>query len=109
MRLNMKWTSQKILGAILVLVALIGFVSVADEFRHMGELLGVCSILAAGLILLIAEAKLKIFQGIALQWISYCLILSIPLGGVVLDNMVMGISIGLCAGVALSCSLRKND
>jgi hypothetical protein len=39
-------------GLILVLAAGIGFLTVADDLRHKGELFGVGSILAAGLVLL---------------------------------------------------------
>ena len=38
-------------GVILVLLAIVGFLTVADDLRHKGELLQVGSVLAAGLVL----------------------------------------------------------
>ena len=39
-------------GIILTLLGLIGFLTIADDLRHKGELLGVGSILMCGLVLL---------------------------------------------------------
>ena len=39
-------------GIILTLLGLIGFLTIADDLRHKGELLGVGSILISGLVLL---------------------------------------------------------
>ena len=38
------------IGITLILLGVIGFLTVADDLRHKGELLGVGSILAAGLV-----------------------------------------------------------
>ena len=42
----------RIIGVFLILLGIVGFLTVADDFRHMGELLGVGSILVSGLLLL---------------------------------------------------------
>jgi len=42
----------RVLGIILILAGIIGFLTVADDLRHKGELLGVGSILMGGLVLL---------------------------------------------------------
>jgi len=42
----------RVFGIILILAGIIGFLTVADDLRHKGELLGVGSILVSGLILL---------------------------------------------------------
>ena len=39
------------LGFILIAVGVLGFLTVADDMRHTGELIGVGSIVAAGLVL----------------------------------------------------------
>jgi len=43
----------KVLGAALVALGVLGFVTVADDWRHTGEVLGVGSLLFAGVILLL--------------------------------------------------------
>jgi hypothetical protein len=45
-----KWT--RVLGAALILLGLAGFLTVADDLRHKGELFGVSTVLASGLVLL---------------------------------------------------------
>jgi uncharacterized protein (TIGR03382 family) len=42
---------------VLVVVACIGFVTVADDLDHKGELFGVSGILVAGLVLLVAGSR----------------------------------------------------
>ncbi len=44
---TLKWV-----GAVLVTVGVVGFLTVADDLRHTGEILGVGLILTAGLLLL---------------------------------------------------------
>ena len=41
----------RVTGVVLVAVAIVGFLTVADDLRHIGELIGVGSILVAGLLL----------------------------------------------------------
>jgi len=42
----------RVFGIMLVLAGVIGFLTVADDLSHKGELIGVASILIAGLIIL---------------------------------------------------------
>jgi hypothetical protein len=39
----------RIAGFIIIGIAVIGFTTLADEFRHMGELIGVCGVLIFGI------------------------------------------------------------
>ncbi len=48
------------LGIILILAGIIGFLTVADDLRHKGELLGVGSILISGLVLLVISFRPKL-------------------------------------------------
>jgi hypothetical protein len=51
----------KVLGAALITLSVLGFMTVADDWRHTGELLGVGSVLIAGVVLLlIALARGKV-------------------------------------------------
>jgi hypothetical protein len=96
------YTLYKITGGVLIFFAIIGFFTVADDLRHTGELIGVSSILLAGIILLLTGLNLKIFSKIALQWLALCILLSIPFGGVYLDNMPLGIGTGIIIGMILA-------
>ncbi len=100
-------TWPRVTGGILILIALLGYCTVADEFHHFGEFLGVTCILASGIILLIKDSKLNRFKNLALEWISVSLIFSIPFGGIVLDNMPLGIAIGLSTGIITAIAIGK--
>jgi hypothetical protein len=77
----------KILGLILIICSIIGYLTVADDIRHTGEFIGVSGVLISGIIFIFFDIKLSIFKRLSLQWIAICISLSIPLGGVLLDNM----------------------
>ena len=97
----------RLFGIILTIIALLGYCFVADEFRHIGEFLGVTSILIAGIILLIKDSKFDLFRNFAIQWVSFCLLICIPIGGLLLDNMPLGLVIGLAFGILLAYIFRK--
>jgi drug/metabolite transporter (DMT)-like permease len=44
-----KWS--RFLGVALILLGVIGFLTVADDLRHTGELLGVSAVLVSGVVL----------------------------------------------------------
>jgi len=50
-------TWHKVLGSALVVLASLGFLTVADDLRHTGELLGVSSVLVAGVALLLVAFR----------------------------------------------------
>jgi hypothetical protein len=102
------YSFYKIAGAVLIFFAIIGFFTVADDLRHTGELIGVSSILLVGIILLITGLNLKVFRRIALQWLALCILLSIPFGGVYLDNMPLGIGIGIIIGIIIALIFGMN-
>jgi len=47
----------RVLGIILILIGIMGFLTVADDLRHKGELFGVGSTLIIGLVLLAASFR----------------------------------------------------
>jgi hypothetical protein len=89
----------KILGLMLIICSIFGYFTIADDFRHTGEFIGVSSVLVSGIIFLLVENKLTIFKNFSLQWLAIFILLSIPLGGVLLDKMFLGISIGIVLGI----------
>ncbi len=48
------------LGIILILMGMIGFLTIADDLRHKGELLGVGSVSIGGLVLLAVSFRPKL-------------------------------------------------
>lgn len=108
MSIKKKLTTYQILGGFLALSGVIGYLTVADELRHFGEFLGVSGVFVSGLIFLLIDLKLSIFQKIALQWVPICLLASIPFGGIVIDSIPIGICIGLILGIVLSVIFGRN-
>jgi hypothetical protein len=96
------YSFYKIAGTVLILFGIVGFFTVADDLRHTGEFIGVSSILLAGIILLLTGLNLKIFRKIALQWLALCILLSIPIVGVYLDNMPLGAGTGIIIGIIIA-------
>jgi len=101
--------TYKLIGSFLILGGVFGFFIVADEFKHIGELIGVSGIFLAGIILLIAGFNLIIFRKFSLQWLAYCILFSIAIGGFVLDNMLIGVGIGIIIGIVLAGLLGKRN
>jgi hypothetical protein len=87
----MMW--RNILGIFLVVLGVVGFLTVADDLRHTGEMWGVGSVLVAGFVLL---GSLRV-KKLALQWLALGLLAGI-LVGAGLDNMPLGIGLGAALG-----------
>ena len=87
----------RVLGAALVLAAGFGFVFVADDLDHTGELLGTGSLLVAGVALLAGSIPSPVSAALELRWLA-ALVLAGALAGAVLDRMVVGVVAGLVAG-----------
>jgi len=47
------------LGSLLVLTGLIGFTTVADDLRHLGEFLAVSALLIMGIVLIVISIRSK--------------------------------------------------
>lgn len=100
--------AYKLVGACLVLCGVFGYLTVADEWRHTGEFLTVSGIFLAGIILLIVGFKLKVFEKLSLQWLAYCILISIAIGGIVLDNILLSLGFGIGIGLILAFFVGKN-
>ena len=91
----MRW--HRVLGAVLVAIGLIGFVTVADDLRHSGETWGVGTILVAGLVLLAAGSQRPLLGRLALHWLAFGMLAGAVLGGG-LDNLPLGVGLGAAVG-----------
>ena len=103
---------NKVFGSILIVVALLSYLTIADDLRHIGEFLGVSTILIAGIILLgggFFPGRVPLMTS---RGLSIGLLCGIPVGGL-LDNMILGPLMGFGVGVVFSIALayrkRKID
>lgn len=97
----------RIIGLALTALAIIGFFTVADEFRHTGELYGNIGVLLAGIVLSIAGFENPLSRRLRLYWLAIGLGIGLLLGAA-LDNMLLGMAIGILIGASIMALRRKN-
>jgi hypothetical protein len=98
----------KLAGGALVALAGIGFLTVADELRHIGELFGVLGILLSGVAFLLAGFFPKASSLIALQWVAVGIGIGM-IGGAATDRMVAGVCVGTLLGLLLGYYMRSRS
>ncbi len=89
-----------VVGLVMVGLSLVGYATVADELRHIGEFAGVSALLVAGLAL-IGDAYHLMAHWVALRWIAAGVLLGAILGTAI-DATVVGFGVGLIAGIAVA-------
>ncbi|MEW6366674.1 MAG: hypothetical protein AB1714_18750 [Acidobacteriota bacterium] len=102
----MRW--QRRVGAVLVVLGLIGFLTVADDLRHTGEIWGVGAILAAGLMLLATGSKHPLTRRFSPHWLGFGLLAGAVLGAG-LDKMPLGVGLGSAVGMLAALCLAKRQ
>jgi hypothetical protein len=102
-------TTYSFLGLLCIFISITGYLTIADDFRHTGEFIGVSCIFLSGIIFLLAGLKPGIFKMLAIQWVPVGILMSIPIGGILLDNMQAGFIIGLSIGIIFAFAFRKRD
>lgn len=91
---------DRVAGWSLLAAASVGYLVVADDLRHTGELVGVSALLVAGLLLLLARgADLRLLRRLPLRSMAAGIFPGILLGAG-LDRMLLGVGIGLVSGAA---------
>jgi hypothetical protein len=83
---------------VLVVLGVIGFLTVADDWRHKGELIGVGSVLVGGIILVGTGSQRPILRRVAMPYLAFGLFAGAVLGAV-LDNMMLGVGVGGALGL----------
>jgi hypothetical protein len=96
----------KIAGLVLAAFACIGFLTVADEFRHIGELFGVIGILLSGIAFLIAGFFPKLSTVLALQGVAVGIGIGM-IGGAASDRMDAGVCVGTVFGLIIGYFMRS--
>lgn len=94
----------RISGGLVVVVGVLGFLTVADDVRHTGELWGSASLLTAGMCLLLAGYGCAISRWLAVQWFALGLLAGVPVGAW-LDDMPMGVAV--CAAIGLGVAYLR--
>src|SRR5512144_2476419 len=89
------------LGLVLIVAAVAGFVTVADDSRHTGELFAVAGILISGVALLAAGTYTRASSVVALQWLPVGIGLGM-LCGAAADKVALGVSLGTALGLLLA-------
>ena len=88
------------LGVCMVALSLVGYLTVADDLRHVGEFAGVSALLLAG-VALVGDAYRVLARVLALRWVAAGVLLGSTLGTSI-DATAAGLGLGLTAGVAVA-------
>jgi hypothetical protein len=93
------------IGSLLVVIACVGFATVADDFRHSGEFFAVSGILVSGLALLASGLFPKLRHFLALHWICAGVVVGL-LAGALVDRAALGFGAGVALGLLLAYLFR---
>ncbi len=85
------------LGIVLIVMGCMGFVTVADDLRHTGELFGVAAILTIGVLLVASEWNLPISRRLPLRWVAVAIGTGAMVGAAI-DRVAMCTSCGAVLG-----------
>lgn len=94
----MSWA--RVVGSLFVALGALGFLTVADDLNHVGEVLGVGSIFAIGALLIVGSMKAG-----STRFAVWGLAGAIGIGavaGAAMDNMPVGVGGGLAVGLAVA-------
>jgi len=94
-----------VLGSVLIIVSVVGFATVADDLRHVGELLAVTSIVIAGLALVVASFPNPASRNLSLPWVAAGSLVG-SLAGAATDHMAIGVGGGVVLGCILAATIR---
>jgi uncharacterized membrane protein (UPF0136 family) len=88
-------------GSLIVSLGIVGFLTVADDLRHLGEVLGVGSVFLIGALLVGAGQTRSEFARNAMCGIACGLAVG-GIVGVAIDNMPVSLGSGLAIGAAVA-------
>ncbi len=97
--------ARRAAGFVLVAAACVGFVTVADDFRHAGEFFAVGGLLAAGLALVLDGVPLPIARRTPLRWVAVGIGIG-ELAGAAAGHLPAGVVCGALAGAIGSAALE---
>jgi len=96
-------------GALLVVIGAAGFLTVADDLHHVGEVLGVGSVFFVGILLLVAGSP-KSRAGRLAVWSLAGAVAMGAVAGAATDNVPVGVGGGLIIGLVMAAVAgRRRD
>lgn len=93
---------RRVLGGCLFVIGVLGFLTIADDLRHTGELFGVGAVMVAGAALFVSPAVRRV----ALQWLALGLLVGAAVGAGV-DRTRAGVVLGAAVGLFLAFATGK--
>jgi hypothetical protein len=96
------------IGTVLVVAALAGFLTVADDIRHTGEFFAVAGVFVSGLAFLGAGVYPQLSTVVALQWLPPGVALGFVCGAAA-DRVAVGVCSGAALGVLLAWFRRERS
>ena len=94
------------IGGGLIAIALVGFLSVADELHHSGEFFAVTGVLVSGVALYVSGRCSKIAAHLSLTWVPVGIGVGM-LTGAMIDEVVIGVCVGLSFALLLARMFRQ--
>ena len=101
-------TANRIAGAVLISIGLVGFFTIADDLRHVGETVGVSAIVLAGIILIASTVKPIHISPVLARSCAIGIFPGMVLGAG-LDNMLVGVALGLAAGTLAGVLIGRHQ
>ena len=98
----MKPRFSTFIGAGLMAIALVGFLSIADDLHHSGEFFAVTGILVSGVALYISGRFSQVAAHLSLAWVPVAISV-----GMLTGAMVDEVGIGVCAGLSFGLLLAR--
>src|SRR4030095_6616401 len=102
----MKPRFSTFIGVGLIAMALVGFLSIADDLHHGGEFFAVTGILISGVALYISGRFSQIAAHLSLPWVPVGIGVGM-LTGAMIDEEVIGVCAGLSFGLLLARMFRR--
>lgn len=88
-------------GCALIVIGSLGFLTLADDLRHVGEVFGVLAVLACGVCLLLAGLRPGWSTILALQWAPVGIVAG-TLAGAATDQVALGGFLGCALGIGVA-------
>jgi len=105
-REHVRWL--RVVGWLLMALGVVGFLTVADDLRHIGEVLGVTSVLLVGGLLVIAGSATSRSTRVATLWLAGAVGIGAAVGAAG-DAMVVGTGGGLIVGSVAGFAARRKS